>query len=50
MHEARQGAWRTYSAPRCIEEGCEKQAQGGMKARCMRHAREHGEPIVHLVA
>ena len=30
-------------APRCIEEGCEKQAQGGMKGRCKRHAREQGD-------
>ncbi len=32
----------TYSKRRCIEEGCEKVAQGGMKGRCVRHGREHG--------
>ena len=41
---------RTSGEPRrrrksyyCKEEGCEKQAQGGMKGRCKRHAREHAE-------
>ena len=34
---------RRYQSYYCIEEGCEKYAQGGMKGRCIRHAREHAE-------
>ena len=41
---------RTSGEPRrrrksyyCIEEGCEKYAQGGMKGRCKRHGRLHAE-------
>ena len=41
---------RTSGEPRrrrksyyCIEEDCEKYAQGGMKGRCMRHDRQRGD-------
>ena len=43
-------SFRTSGEPRrrrksynCKEEGCEKAAQGGMKGRCIRHGREHGD-------
>ena len=34
---------RRYQSYYCIEEGCEKGAQGGMKGRCIRHGRLHAE-------
>ena len=34
---------KRYKSRYCKEEGCEKAAQGGLKGRCKRHARQHGD-------